>query len=396
MKEAQTDIEFQKDIQHINQIPAVAKILEVICSTTGMGYAAVARVTKDRWIACAVEDRINFGLGVGGELKVETTLCNQVMSLKEIVAIDHVAQDPIYFDHHTPKTYGLQSYISLPLFLTSGELFGTLCAIDPSPASVNNEKIINMFKLFAELIAFHLETLQNLSETQEKLVEEQNNAEIREQFIAILGHDLRNPVGAISTASQLLLRTSTKGNNLKLAKIIQDSTVRVRGLIDNMLDFASGRLGGGIILDYDNSQSLQNTLEQVVSELQTIHPNHKILADLNVKGEVEGDYRRIAQLLSNLLGNAISHGEKNAPIILNAKNESEKFEICVINKGSKILPETQDQLFKPFSRGRVNKVEKGLGLGLYIAQEIAKAHQGNITVTSTDEETCFTFSFPIR
>lgn len=396
MKVPHPDHEFQKDIQHINQIPAVAKILEVICSTTGMGFAAVARVTKDRWIACAVEDRINFGLGVGGELKVETTLCHQVMSLSETVAIDHVKKDPVYFDHHTPKTYGLQSYISIPLFLTNGDFFGTLCAIDPNPASVNNEKTINMFKLFAELIAFHLETFQKLSDAEEKLAEEQNNTETREQFIAILGHDLRNPVGAISTASQLLNRISTEDRSSKLVKIIQDSTVRVRGLIDNMLDFASGRLGGGIVLNYENTDTLHNTFQQVISELQTIHPNREILADLSLKNEVKGDYKRIAQLFSNLLGNAISHGEKNVPIILKAKSDHDMFEMCVINKGKKIPLETQEQLFKPFSRGKVNQMEKGLGLGLYIAQEIAVAHQGKITVISTDEETCFTFSFPSR
>jgi len=395
MKESHSEIEFQRDIQQINQIPAVAKILEVVCSSTGMGYAAVARVTKDRWIACAVEDRINFGLGVGGELKVETTLCHQVMHLSETVAIDHVKQDPVYFDHHTPKKYGLQSYISVPLFLTNGDFFGTLCAIDPSPATVNNEKTINMFKLFAELIAFHLEALQNLTSTKEQLLEEQNNTETREQFIAILGHDLRNPVGAISTASQLLMRSAKTEKNTKLAKIIQDSAIRVRGRIDNMLDFASGRLGGGIILDYENSDTLINTLQQVISELQTIHPDRQIFADLNLHNdEVSGDYRRIAQLLSNLLGNAVSHGDKAAPIFLNAKSDKGIFELNVINSGKQILPEMQEQLFKPFSRGRVNKVEKGLGLGLFIAQQIAIAHQGKITVTSTDRETVFKFTFP--
>ncbi|MBD8081500.1 GAF domain-containing sensor histidine kinase [Chryseobacterium caseinilyticum] len=395
MKDPQEDIDFQKDILHINQIPAVAKILEVICSTTGMGFATVARVTKDRWIACAVEDRINFGLGVGGELNVQTTLCHQVMSFHEAIAIDHVAEDPKYFDHHTPKTYGLQSYISIPIILTNGNFFGTLCAIDPNPALVNNEKTINMFKLFAELIAFHLETLHNLSDTQEKLVEEQNNAEIREQFIAILGHDLRNPVGAISTASQLLNRILTEERNIKLVKIIQDSTIRVRGLIDNMLDFASGRLGGGIGLDYDNSDTIFNTLQQVISELQTSNPTREIQTDLDLKNEVKGDYKRIAQLFSNLLGNAISHGDKNAPIILKAKSDNDIFEVCVINKGTKIPLETQEQLFKPFSRGKVNQMEKGLGLGLYIAQEIAIAHKGKIKVNSSDDETCFTFTFPL-
>lgn len=385
--------DFQTDIDQINQIPAVTKILEVICSTTGMGFAAVVKVTEDRWIACAVNDKINFGLEVGGELKIETTLCQQVMDEQKEIAIDYVSEDPIYSDHYTPRLYGLQSYISIPLFLTNGDFFGTLCAIDPNPALVNNDKTIGMFKLFAELIAFHLESLQNLNETQAQLVEEQTNAEIREQFIAILGHDLRNPVGAISSAAQLMFRISLDEKNLKLAKIIQDSTIRIRGLIDNMLDFARGRLGGGIVLNYDNDKDLEETLHQVITELRTVYPEREISLDLNLNHPVGGDYKRIAQLFSNLLGNAITHGAKESPIIVTAKSESNFFLLSVINKGNKISPETEKHLFKPFSRGKVNQGQEGLGLGLYIASEIANAHQGQILVNSTDEETCFTFQF---
>ncbi len=385
---------FQIEIEQISRIPAVAKILEVICNTTGMGFAALVKVTQDRWIACAVNDKINFGLEVGGELKVETTLCQQVMDGQKEIAIDHVAEDPIYSDHHTPRIYGLQSYISIPLFLTNGDFFGTLCAIDPNPALVNNEKTIGMFKLFAELIAFHLESLQNLSDTQAQLAEEQTNAEIREQFIAILGHDLRNPVGAISSAAQLMLRTSQDEKNLKLAKIIQDSTIRVRGLIDNMVDFASGRLGGGIVLNYHNDNMvLRDILHQIIVELETVYPDREILADLNLNYPIHGDYKRIAQLFSNLLGNAITHGSKESPIMVKAKSEPDLFELCVINKGNKISPETEKHLFKPFSRGKIHEGQEGLGLGLYIANEIANAHKGQILVHSTDEETCFTFRF---
>jgi signal transduction histidine kinase len=386
--------DFEKDIEQVNQIPAVANILEVICSTTGMGYAVVARVTEDRWIACAVNDKINFGLGIGGELKVETTLCHQVREFQETVAIDYVDEDPVYFDHHTPKTYGLQSYISIPLILKNGDFFGTLCAIDPRPALVNNEKTINMFKLFAELIAFNLDSIQTLSETEGKLLEEQKNAEIREQFIAMLGHDLRNPVNAISNAVQLLFRSSLNERNTRLAKVIQDSTIRTKGLIDNILDFASGRLGGGIKLNYENSEKLEDSLNQVITELRIAYPDKLIQTDFILDKEIKADYKRIAQLFSNLLGNAITHGEKESPITVKATTELNRFELCVINKGNKISPEAKKHLFKPFSRGKVHHGQEGLGLGLYIASEIAGAHEGKIMVDSSEEQTCFTFHIP--
>lgn len=394
MKTAIAEKNFQKDIEQIGQIPAVENILEVICSSTGMGYAVVARVTENRWIACAVNDKINFGLGIGGELKVETTLCHKVRQFQETVAIDFVDEDPIYFNHPTPKMYGLQSYISIPLILKNGEFFGTLCAIDPRPALVNNEKTINMFKLFAELIAFHLDSMRALSETEAKLIEEQKNAEIREQFIAMLGHDLRNPVNAISNAVQLQLRSTLDERNMKLAKIIQDSTIRTRGLIDNILDFASGRLGGGIKLNFSNSDTLEGTLNQVITELRVAHPDRMIKTDFNLEREIKGDHKRIAQLFSNLLGNAITHGETGSPITVRARTDKTNFELCVINKGKKISSETKKHLFKPFSRGKVHHGQEGLGLGLYIANEIANAHKGKILVDSSDEETCFTLQVP--
>ena len=80
-------------------------ILEVVCRTTGMGFAAVARVTEDRWVACSVLDEIDFGLKVGGELRLETTICHEIRQTREAVVIDNVAEDPIYCKHATPAMY---------------------------------------------------------------------------------------------------------------------------------------------------------------------------------------------------------------------------------------------------------------------------------------------------
>lgn len=393
MNNSAGEFDFVADIEFVNQIPAVATILEVICNTTGMGFATVARVTEDRWIACAVNDKIEFGLGVGGELEVQTTLCHEVMQFRSTVAIDNVSQDEMYSEHHTPKMYGLQSYISIPIILKNDIFFGTLCAIDPKPAFVNNEKTINMFKLFAELIAFNLDSIKVLSETKNELLEEQKTAEIREQFIAILGHDLRNPINAISNSVQLMLRSQLDKRNTKLAKIIQSSTSRTKGLVENILDFARGRLGGGIKLDFQNPDVLEVSLDQVVAELQIVYPDRKIITDFSLNNEIKGDYRRIAQLFSNLLGNAITHGDIHLPIRVTANATLQNFELCVINGGHKISPETKKHLFKPFSRGKIHHGQEGLGLGLYIASEIAHAHGGKILVDSSDDETCFTFRF---
>src|ERR1700761_1564713 len=94
------------DIATVAALDVVPKILEVVCRTTGMGFAAVARVTEDRWIACSVLDNIHFGLQPGGELKVESTICHEIRQTREPVIIDEVACDAVYRDHHTPRQYG--------------------------------------------------------------------------------------------------------------------------------------------------------------------------------------------------------------------------------------------------------------------------------------------------
>ncbi|RYE26245.1 MAG: GAF domain-containing protein [Sphingobacteriales bacterium] len=157
----QLEANFKTDIEQIGRIPAVPAILEVICRTTGLGFSAVARVTPERWVTCAVKDDIQFGLLPGGELKVDTTICHEIRQSGKEVIIDHVSEDEHYRSHHTPAQYGFQSYISVPIFTNGGNFWGTLCAIDPSPALLNNSAIRNLFKLYAELIAMHLEALHN-------------------------------------------------------------------------------------------------------------------------------------------------------------------------------------------------------------------------------------------
>jgi len=130
----------------------------VVCQITGMGFAAVARVTDNTWTACAVQDDVEFGLKPGGQLDVQTTPCIESRAARAPVVIDHASQDPVYCNHHTPRLYKIESYISVPIVLQSGEYFGNLCAIDPRPARVSDPKIVSMFTLFAELISLQLQS----------------------------------------------------------------------------------------------------------------------------------------------------------------------------------------------------------------------------------------------
>ena len=262
-------IDLNADIAAVQGIAAVPRILEVVCRSTGMGFAAVARVTEQRWICCAVRDEIAFGLAPGGELQVETTICHEIRQSGEAVVIDSVADDLVFCGHHTPAQYGFQSYISMPIILADGSFFGTLCAIDRRPARLNTPQTIGMFKLFAELIATHLDAANRLALSEARLLGERETSELREQFIAVLGHDLRNPLASIAAGTNLLTRG--KRDAAPILALMQQSVARMSALIDNVLDFARGRLGGGIALNR-KPQPLEPVLEQVIAELRASFP----------------------------------------------------------------------------------------------------------------------------
>jgi signal transduction histidine kinase len=386
--------DFRADIETLNAIEAVPTILNVVCRVTGMGFAAVARVTEDRWVCLAVNDEINFGLTPGGELKVETTICHEVRQSREAVIIDHVTEDGVYCGHPTPKMYGFQSYISMPIFLRDGTFFGTLCAIDPKPAKLKTPAVIGMFKLFAELIAFHLETGQRLATAEASLIDALAAADMREQFIAVLGHDLRNPLAAIGAGTQLLQKTALDDKARTIVALMDRSVARMSALISDVLDLARGRLGTGVPVKR-NTAPLEPVLRQIVEELQTTHPDRRIEVVFDITQQVVADRSRIGQLLSNLLGNALIYGAENEPVRVTATTNG-RFVLAVSNKGAPIPAAAMERLFQPFARGEVRPSQQGLGLGLYIASEIARAHGGTLEVTSSTDETCFTFSMPLN
>jgi signal transduction histidine kinase len=387
--------DFQTDIESVRRIKAVPTILDVVCRTTGMRFAAVARVTEDRWVACSVLDEIDFGLKPGGELQVETTICHQIRQCREAVVINHVAEDEVWRQHPTPAMYGFQSYISMPIILADGTFFGTLCAIDPRPARVNTPEIIGMFRLFSELIANHLDAGRKLSATESALNTERAEAELREQFMAVLAHDLRTPMRSINSLMELMMQTPLDPRALTMGRLIRESASRMVALIENMLDLARGRLGGGLPLTRDADAPLEPVLEGVISELKSSQPERVVETEFSLTEPINCDRARIAQLFSNLLGNAFSYGARDQPVRVWAKNDAATFELGVANAGDPISPAALEYLFQPFYRSAVLKNREGLGLGLYIAREIALAHGGTLHVESRPEETRFVFRMPL-
>lgn len=383
-----------KDVAAIGRIKAVPTILRTIRESTGLRFTLIARVLPDRWVACAVHDEIDFGLRPGGELAVATTLCSVVRDTHRAVIIDEVKTDPLYSGHLTPKMYGFESYISVPIFRRNGEYFGTVCGLDPEARLVSDPKTLSMMELFGELIALQLDAEEEHERDRAELAGERVDAKLREQFIAVLGHDVRGPLGSISMGTEIMLSKATDPADIRTLERVRSSSRRIKGLVDDLLDLARGRLGGGITIAQASVDDLATRLGHVVAEVQAVQRERRITLEGTTTGQVHCDGKRIEQLLSNLLANAVTHGAPGTPIVVTIGGDDGELALSVANEGTPIPEEVRALLFQPFFGTGNGAPRAGLGLGLYIVSEIAKSHGGRVDVASSERQTVFTFRMP--
>lgn len=387
--------EFSQDVNAVQGIDSVPLILSMVRHITGMRFAAVARVTDRNWVACAVDDGIEFGLRPGDELVLESTICHEIRQHRKPVIFGHASQHPVFSLHHTPKAYGLESYISIPIVRANGDFFGTLCAIDSVPAHLDEPAIAQTLTLFAQLIAMSLDSQNTLDLTRAALASANEQGRLREQFVAVLGHDLRTPLSAIRLSADLLETRTTDKRSFNLVAAIRSSATRMGALIENVLDLARGRMGGGIPVERRLVDDLGHSLGLTLDEVRRSHPQVTFVETLALPSGIYCDPLRISQLLSNLLVNAATHGSASTPVSVQAEVREGEVVIRVSNQGTPIPAQLIPLLFQPFTRSEGAQQGEGLGLGLYIASQIATAHNGTLSVASTIEAgTCFVARFP--
>jgi len=224
----------------------------------------------------------------------------------------------------------------------------------------------------------------------------EDEAILREQFIAILGHDLRNPLAAIGSAVRIASRQPHDEKIAAMFAAVDGSADRMAKLIDSIMNFARARLGGGIPVNLRPVENLNDGFENVVDEIRLAHPERLIQTVFEFDNGLICDAPRLDQLLSNLVANAVTHGSRDKPIVVATFEENDCFVLSVTNSGKRIPKETLSNLFKPFERADETDSLQGLGLGLYIADQIARAHSGKIAATSNETGTVFRLDIPLE
>lgn len=376
--------DFDKQRELVAGIRALPVILRLLRDQTDMRFVGIARVTPERWILYASLDEGGFGLGPGDELDVKTTLCIAQLDQPQTIVFDDARSDATYASHPAPRLYGFCSHISTAIHLVDGSYFGSLCALDSAPVAINNERAIGMVEGMAALIGRLLDDAFAHGVTVRQLNHERETAESREQFLAVVAHDIRSPLTTIQNSSLVLAR-NTDPSMRRVSEMLRSSTTRMSGLVDDLVDFARGRAGSTMPLRLAEHVEIDILLEAVVQEKRDAFPERDIRSDLQITCPVMCDPARLQQLVSNLLGNALAYGAASTPIIVEATESEGVASIAVTNWGDPIPPHMQHDVFLAYARASLRRPDGSMGLGLHICQLIAHAHRGQLSVTSDIE-----------
>ena len=318
---------------------------------------------------------------------------------KRLRDILNVAGSIFYETHFAPllRMQGFINEVALDLVTADGQKLAVLAnALERTDADGHLLFTRLTIVKAVERRRYERELVEARAAAERGLALERDASELREQFIAVLGHDLRNPLAGIEAGLRRIQRKGVEGTTPAIIELMLRSVSRMTGLINDVLDLTRSRLGGGLQLQVEKDRPLEPTLRQVIDELQMAHPERMIDDRIDLPEPVDCDHGRIGQLLSNLVGNAITHGVEGAPIRVEASTRGGTFTLAVANPGEPIPPAKMDRLFQPFYRGDEHSRGQGLGLGLYIASQIAEAHGGSLSVKSDDTESVFTLLMGLR
>ncbi len=332
------------------------------------------------------------GLSAGYRAAVEghSPWSKDVVAPKPVLVPDVRADDALSSYLPLFVSENIASLAFIPL-LSRGKLLGKFMVYYPTPHQYSSHEL-----QLSSAIANHLGSVIDRFTAISKLEE---TIHYNELFAGILAHDLRNPLGAMMTAAQLMLMFEAEGSKSDVTKPLghlMRSGQRMSAMIDQLLDVSQARAGGGIQIQPCDA-NLADLCEQAVGELSLANPKWSIQSE--VLGDTFGhwDAGRMLQVLSNLVANAGQHGSAEGGIQLKLDGRREdgvRFEVH--NKGT-IAPSLLPSLFDPFRGTRHRRDHaRGLGLGLFVVKEIVRAHGGTVTVTSDENGTTFTVQLPRR
>jgi len=378
---------------------AIAGVLAALCDITGMGFAVVAEVSAESWTACAVLDRISFGVAPGHRLDIATTICREVHRTRHAIVMDRASADPRYCTHPAPKAFGFESYVSVPIMLAGGDYFGNLCALDPRPSRISDPRHQLMFHCYARLIADHIDSRATHQTKRLGPLNRHIVANLRSLFVAMLAHGAPQCAATGSNTNapdegEPLAHLAPDPALRQLAARVVTDANRLSALVNDVLAHARGRLNGGMPGYIWKVDDLNARLKAVVADALAANPNRVIITNIAFDQPVDCDPALIQALASNLLNNALAHGAPAGPVSFVAATHENDLEIAVWNEGNVMSTQALRSVFSPALRPGTNP--PAARQGLHRCAEIVRAHLGTIGVTSSPTEgTQFVARIPV-
>ena len=308
-----------------------------------------------------------------------------------------VSSDPMQWSARAQMRFAGEpfSLLALPLGL-NGETGVFVAGCQRADFPADTERLV--LSVAANQAAISLQEARLLSEQRRARDELGRGVVFREQLMGILGHDLRNPLSAVyGLAERLQLDASLSLKAKERVALIKQASARMSEMIDTILDFTRIRFDDEGLPIRRSAMDLGSLCRDVVAEALAGHPGRQV--SLETAGDLRGqwDRARLAQVVSNLLGNALTHGEEMQPVRLVTTADAAAVTLGVVNRGPTIPADRIEALFEPFVRGAASGQDErrhGLGLGLYIAKQIVASHGGTLSARSLDGTTTFTVVLP--
>ncbi len=379
-------------------------ILEELTEILDVDCATLTEVKENKLIIFAIKDRKNLGFKENDIFSLDEVFCGITAKIKKPLVINDVLESEEYKEHNEFVKYGIRSYLGVPVFI-GNEFFGVLATFSKSSHKYHEHDVI-IHQLLSKRLEFEFtkEKYENELKIAMRSLELVNKA--KSDFIASMSHELRTPLNAIIGFSEILLEEYFGPLNEKQKEYIKDileSSKYLLSLINDILDLSKIEAGRMelLISEVDLQELIEDSL-MIIREkanIQNIKLEVEISEELKYL-KIEGDERRLKQVMYNLLSNAVKFTPEGGRIKIEVKKEKEFLKVSVEDTGIGIPKEYLDKIFEPFFQVKTNLKDKphGTGLGLSIAKTIVELHKGKIWAESEGEGkgSKFTFILPIK